>query len=313
MTAARSQGSKPGHGKPARRGLGAGLLGQGQGSNVADLLPHLATHAEAGGEALREIPVGLVGRSPYQPRQTFDRDRLQELADSIGEHGVLEPVLVRPAGGGRYELLAGERRLEASKLAGRATVTARVRDVDDLAAAAIGLTENLAREDLSDYDAAHALARLQDTLEAATRPNTVRDLARLTGWSKSKVGRALQIARGVSPALLARAVPGWDRAAIPESALLTAAQAPTAAAKAQALKAAHGETVQRSTTLRGRHAADATGAAPLPYRLTTRDDGRFTLELRAAPAAITPAKARALLEALAPHLATLRQRAKAPR
>lgn len=314
MTVARSQSGK-GLGKAGRRGLGAGLLGQGQGSNVGDLLPHLELQPEAGGEALREVPVGLVDRSPYQPRTVFDPEKLRELADSITASGVLQPILVRPRSGGRFELVAGERRLEASKLAGRPGVLARVREVDDLTAATIALTENLQRENLSPWEEAQGLARLRGTLAAASQPATVRDLARAIGWSKSKVGRALQIAEGVPVAALELAgVPVPSRDKLPERTLVTAAAGETLAEKARLLRSAIGEDAPpHTTTPRGRHAAGAMDRRRAAYHLERRPDGRFRLDMHTAPEELTPAKARALLDELAPVLAALRQRARATR
>ncbi|MBA3317407.1 MAG: ParB N-terminal domain-containing protein, partial [Gemmatimonadales bacterium] len=116
-----------------KRGLGGGLLGQGRGSNVASMLEALAVTPGGGGEQLREVPLRAIARSPYQPRTAMDPARLAELAVSMaGPAGVLQPVLLRPLPGGRYELLAGERRLEAAKLAKLRSIPARVREVDDL-------------------------------------------------------------------------------------------------------------------------------------------------------------------------------------
>lgn len=290
-----------------RQGLGGSLLGQGQGSNVDAVLAQLATTPDGGGE--REIAVGLVDRSPFQPRTTFDPATLDELAASIEANGLLQPIVVRAMPGGRYELLAGERRLLATKRAKRATIPVRVRQVDDLTAAAIGLTENLAREDLSEYDAARGIATLRATLTAAKRPATVRDLARLVGWSSSKVGRALQIADGLTPAVLASAVPRWDK--LEQPALLTAAKAATPAEKRKVLRAAVARNLpEREAKARGVQGQPA--GAP-PYVLTAKSDGRLRLDLRRPVAALSPAKARALLDQLGPLVRQLQARAKAAR
>lgn len=294
-----------------RRGLGDNLLARGQGTNVREVLSHLAVTPEGGAERLQEIPLAAIEPSPFQPRSSFDPERLQELADSLKAGGLLQPIVVRPRPDGRYELLAGERRWRAAKLAGFAAVPARVRDVDDATAATIALTENLARQDLSAFDAARGLAALRGTLAARGDGASVRELARVVGWSKSKVDRALQIADGVPADLLERAgrpVPSWD--SVPESALLSVAKAATPAEKRRVLRQAVGRDVaERATTARGVKGQHGT---PAPFDVTERAD-RLTLELRRRPAELTPAQARALLERLAPLLKVLHHRAKAAR
>ena len=98
--------------------------------------------------AVREIPIEKIEPNPSQPRMTWHQETLKELAASITEHGVLQPILVRPSGEG-YEIIAGERRWRASKLAGRETVPAIVERFDDGSALESGVIENLQREDLS--------------------------------------------------------------------------------------------------------------------------------------------------------------------
>lgn len=292
-----------------RRGLGGAMLGQGRGSNVAAHLPALAVTPEGGGEPLAELPLGAIDRSPHQPRTTFDPDRLRELADSMtGPAGVLQPIVVRPRPGGRWELLAGERRLEAGKLGGLRSIPARIRDVDDLTAATIALTENLAREDLNAWDEARGLAALRDTLAAAKRPHTVRDLARLVGRSKTAVGLSLKTADGL-PRGVVESVPNWDK--VPASALQTAAAAETPAEKRRILRAAIGrDLAERTTTARG--VAGQPAGAP-PFALALKDDGRLRLDLRRAPNGLTPGQAREILAALRPLVRTLEARARTTR
>jgi ParB family chromosome partitioning protein len=115
-------------------------------------------------EELRELPVELIGPNPNQPRRSFDEDSLLALAGSIGERGVLQPVLVRPLAGGRYELVAGERRWRAAKLAELDTVPAIVRHHDDADSLEVALIENMAREDLNPVDEARACAALVEEL-----------------------------------------------------------------------------------------------------------------------------------------------------
>lgn len=286
-----------------RRGLGGAVLGQGR-STVTDLLPALAVTPEGGGEQLRELPVGAIVRSPFQPRTTFDPEQLRDLAASLsGPAGMLQPVLVRQVGD-RFELLAGERRLRAAKLAKLRSVPARVIAADDLEAATIALVENLAREDLSPYDEARGLATLRDNLAKRGRPATVRDLARLVGRSKSAIGRALETADGL-PESVVTAVPNWDK--LPATALQTAAKARTPREKGRLLRAAAGrDLADRSTTARGK-LGQPPGAPP--YAWTAKPDGRVRLDLRRAPAELSPTLARRLLVELRPLVRALERRA----
>ena len=141
-----------------KRGLGLGrgldaLLG---GNDDADA----TGFAGSGDSELRSLAVASITAGKYQPRRHFDEDLLQELADSIKVQGVIEPIIVRGVAGGRFELIAGERRWRASQLAGMSEIPALVRDIDDRAAIAIALVENIQREDLSPLEEAHSLARL---------------------------------------------------------------------------------------------------------------------------------------------------------
>jgi ParB family chromosome partitioning protein len=136
-----------------KRGLGRGLDA---------LLGHLpATEAKADlAPSPSALPLDLIHRGRFQPRRHFDEDRLRELADSIAAQGVVQPVVVRPMGVGQYELIAGERRWRAAQLAGLAEIPVVVREVDDQAAMAMGLIENIQRDDLNPLEEAQALKRL---------------------------------------------------------------------------------------------------------------------------------------------------------
>ncbi|MCW3012254.1 MAG: ParB/RepB/Spo0J family partition protein, partial [Solirubrobacterales bacterium] len=140
----------------------------------------LAVSAPAEGEErddLRELPVELVAPNANQPRKQFDQDALQALADSLGERGVLQPVLVRPVAGGTYELVAGERRWRAAQLAGLETIPALVRERDDAQTLEVALIENMARQDLNPMEEARAVAALVEELEL-TREQVGRRLGR---------------------------------------------------------------------------------------------------------------------------------------
>jgi len=137
-----------------KRGMGRGLsailaVSGGRGPELEDL---------------RMVPLELIVPSPRQPRRVFDDAALQALADSLRERGVLQPVLVRPLAGGTYELVAGERRWRAAKLAGLETIPALVRERGDAEALEAALIENMAREDLNPVEEARACAALVEEL-----------------------------------------------------------------------------------------------------------------------------------------------------
>ena len=115
-------------------------------------------------DELRSIPVEAISPNPDQPRRRLEEDGLSALADSVRERGVLQPVLARPTGGGRYELIAGERRWRAAQMAGLEAVPAIVRSSDDDPSLELALIENMAREDLNPVDQARACAALVDDL-----------------------------------------------------------------------------------------------------------------------------------------------------
>ena len=112
------------------------------------------------GSTFADLPVASIVPNPQQPRMVFDDDELQELADSIAEFGVLQPIVVRRAGRDGYELIMGERRLRASKLAGKETIPAIVRGTDDTALLRDALLENLHRADLNPIEEAQAYSQL---------------------------------------------------------------------------------------------------------------------------------------------------------
>ena len=140
--------------KDKRKALGRGLDA---------LLPSSRTQAAvatAPGEGVREIAIELVDRNPYQTRSRLDEAALEELAASIRVSGVLQPVVVRPVAGGRFQLMAGERRWRASQRAGKQTIPAVVRAASDEQAMEITIIENLQREDLNPMEQARAFDRL---------------------------------------------------------------------------------------------------------------------------------------------------------
>ncbi|HEX9376122.1 MAG TPA: ParB/RepB/Spo0J family partition protein [Actinomycetota bacterium] len=180
----------------------------GLGRGLSALIPGAAEEA-----GLLEIPVGAIERNPRQPRTWFDEEALEGLAHSIREVGVLQPVIVRRMDTG-YELVAGERRLRAARLAGLATIPAVIRDADDAESLRDALIENIHREDLGPLELAEAFAELledlgvtQETLSerlGVSRPhiaNTIR-LLQLPAEIQRLLGEG-RLAAGHGRALLA--------------------------------------------------------------------------------------------------------------
>jgi ParB family transcriptional regulator, chromosome partitioning protein len=126
---------------------------------------------------LQDVAVELVAPNPHQPRRRFDGDALDALAGSLRERGLLQPVLVRPRPGGRYELVAGERRWRAARLAELQTIPALIQERDDADTLEAALIENMAREDLNPADQARAVAALVEELDL-TREEAARRLGR---------------------------------------------------------------------------------------------------------------------------------------
>lgn len=145
----------------------------------------------------RLLPLALIDPNPQQARQVFDEQALAELAASIAAHGVLEPILVRPVGD-RYQVVAGERRTRAARLAGKTDIPAIIKEMDDQAAAFITATENLQREDLDLADEVRWLVHLQ-----ALTGTSGRDLSELVHKGRSWVARRLRLA-GADDMIFAR-------------------------------------------------------------------------------------------------------------
>ena len=167
-----------------KRGLGKGLdalLGQPGSAGLAGF--------DDTRDELRAIPVDLLQRSPYQPRQDFPQDSLQELADSIRAQGVVQPIVVRPVSSGTaYEIIAGERRWRAAQLAGLHEVPAVIRRMDDQSALCMALIENIQREDLNPLEQARALSRLMAEFDM-----THDAIADAIGRSRSAVTNLLRL------------------------------------------------------------------------------------------------------------------------
>ena len=166
-----------------KRALGKGL--------DALLNPRAASDIAAMDDAdeLRILPVDLLQRSPFQPRQDFNQQALQELADSIRSQGIIQPIVVRPtAKMDRFEIVAGERRWRAAQLAGLHEVPTVVRRIDDQTAMCLALIENIQREDLNPMEQAHAMSRLLEEFKL-----THEEIAVAVGRSRSSVTNLLRL------------------------------------------------------------------------------------------------------------------------
>jgi ParB family chromosome partitioning protein len=175
---------------PKRRGLGRGLAA------LMGETPGKDGEATAAPRGLREIPIEQLKPNPYQPRKTFVREQLEELAQSIKEKGVLQPLLVRKsATPGNYEIIAGERRWRAAQIAKLHTLPAVVKEISDRDALEIGLIENLQREDLNAVEEAGAFLKLTDEFGYSAE-----QIAQVIGKSRSHVAnimRLLQLPKSV--------------------------------------------------------------------------------------------------------------------
>jgi ParB family chromosome partitioning protein len=173
-----------------KRGLGKGLEALlGAGATLSSATESVTSQGSGDGE-MKHLPVDILQRGAYQPRIDMNPEALEELANSIRAQGVVQPIVVRPIGGGRYEIIAGERRWRATQLAGLHEIPAVVRDVPDQAAMAMALIENIQREELNPMEEAQALYRLieefglthQQTADAVGRSRvSVSNLLRLLG------------------------------------------------------------------------------------------------------------------------------------
>ncbi len=157
----------------------------GLGRGLSALIPGAPESGEASG--LLEVPVNAVSPNPKQPRTRFDDEAIGSLAASIREVGILQPIVVRKAGAG-YELIAGERRLRAAKLAGLATIPVVVRDTDDADTLREALIENIHREDLGPIELAEAFRQLLEELGLKQE-----ELADRVGVSRSHIANTIRL------------------------------------------------------------------------------------------------------------------------
>lgn len=139
-------------------------------------------------ERVMDLPIGQITANPHQPRRDFNEENLQELVESIKEHGIIQPLIVSRAGDDSWQLIAGERRLRAAKIAGLAKVPAIVRDLSEQKKMEIALIENLHRQDLNPLEVAMAYSKLIDEFNL-----TQDELARKVGKSRSAVANYLRL------------------------------------------------------------------------------------------------------------------------
>jgi ParB family transcriptional regulator, chromosome partitioning protein len=168
-----------------KRGLGRGLDALLGGSVDRDKTDD-NTEGNVVGQS--SLPLDLIQRGRFQPRRDFDAQGLQELADSITAQGLVQPIVVRPVEGDRYEIIAGERRWRAAQIAGLAEIPVVIHKVDDQAAMAMGLIENIQRQDLNAVEEASALHRLLNEFGL-----THQQVAEAVGKSRSAVTNLMRL------------------------------------------------------------------------------------------------------------------------
>ena len=167
---------------PSRKRLGRGLA-----ALIGEIdKPMAATAARVGADG--RVPIELVGPNPRNPRRSFAEAELADLAQSIREHGIVQPVVARPAGGGRYEIIAGERRWRAAQRAGLTEIPVIVRDVDNRVALELAIIENVQRADLNPVEEALGYQQLIDE-----HNYTQADLGQVIGKSRSHVANTLRL------------------------------------------------------------------------------------------------------------------------
>jgi ParB family transcriptional regulator, chromosome partitioning protein len=174
-----SEGSQAGADVAAATALGHSTV-------LAEL--HAEALRRADGHAVLELALDHIDANPYQTRSHISKEELHELAESIRANGVIQPIVVRPGSEGRYVLITGERRTQASKLAGKEKIPAIVRHVSDQQAAEMTIVENLQREDLNCYEQAHAFARLSQDFKM-----TQEEIGKRIGCDRSTVSNYMRL------------------------------------------------------------------------------------------------------------------------
>ncbi|MCA9243214.1 MAG: ParB/RepB/Spo0J family partition protein [Phycisphaerales bacterium] len=176
--------------QPTASRLGRGLSTIIAARKPADPAPAVTSQKLPISDGLSHVPVGAITPNPRQPRAIFDQTALSEMASSIRQSGVIQPLIVRAVGAGRYELVAGERRWRAAKEAGLANVPCLIRDISDVESLEIALIENLQREDLGPLERATAYQGYLDSFGG-----TVEALATKLGESRANVANYIRLLR----------------------------------------------------------------------------------------------------------------------
>lgn len=171
-----------------KRGLGSGLDTLLGVSQEIEQSQEQAAQSKAAGRELQSLPVDQITRGQYQPRRYFDEDGLKDLAQSIKQQGLLQPIVVRELSKDRYEIVAGERRWRACQLAGLDRIPVVIKQLDDESTMAVALIENLQREDLNPMEEAYALARLKEEFNL-----THDQVAKAVGKSRPAVSNFLRL------------------------------------------------------------------------------------------------------------------------
>ncbi len=161
---------------------------QALGRGLDSLIPVEADLEQTPGGPRQELPIDLIAPNPFQPRKDFPPQELEELAASVREQGVIQPLIVRTRTDGTYELVAGERRLRAAKLAGLAQVPVLIRQASDAESLEIALIENIQREDLNPVDEAQAYQQLMSQFQLSQE-----EMAKKVGKDRSSVANTLRL------------------------------------------------------------------------------------------------------------------------
>ena len=228
------------------------IKNKGLGRGLEALLGEKTTQANSSTE-LNRLPLTALQAGKYQPRQKMEAGALQELAESIREQGVMQPLLVRLVSAGKYEIIAGERRFRAATIAGLKEVPVLVSSADDQAAAAMALVENMQREDLNPLEESQGLARLIEEFGF-----THEQAAKAVGKSRSAISNLLrltQLAKPVQAMLLSGDIDmGHARALLPLPGASQVALAQKIAA--QRLSVREAERMSAALVIAGGHIGD---------------------------------------------------------
>ena len=163
-------------------------MGAGLDMLFAESIPQISEPEQESGDSVSMVKVTLLEPNKEQPRGIFDDEKLAELAESIKENGVLQPILVRPLANGGYQIVAGERRWRASRLAGLTEVPVYIKELDDRQTMQMALIENIQRQDLSPVEEAQAYKNLMDSYDM-----TQQQVAQAVGKSRSAVANSLRL------------------------------------------------------------------------------------------------------------------------